>query len=269
MSAPWEALDAELACWRDAGRTPAVWWRDDDAVEASAALDRLLGLAGRFDLPLVLAVVPAAAGEALAERLAGEPAGIGVVQHGYAHQNHAPAGIPKVELGPHRPAMIVVGELGTGWLALERLFGTRALPILVPPWNRIDPMFIPMLPEIGFRGLSTFGVRRRREPVTGMLQVNTHVDLVDWRGSRGFVGEEKALAGLTDGLRRQRLAVPDPRGGEPEPIGLLSHHLVMDEPGWGFLARLFDRLKSAGLLTILPADQVFAGRPAIGRRLSQ
>jgi hypothetical protein len=105
--------------------------------------------------------------------------------------------------------------------------------------------------------------------VTGLLQVNTHVDLVDWRGSRGFVGEERALAGLTDGLRQRRLEKSDPRGGTAEPIGLLSHHLVMDEPGWGFLARLFDRLKSAGLLTILPADQVFAGRPAIGRSLSQ
>jgi hypothetical protein len=269
MTAGWDVFDAELAHWRDAGRAPPVWWRDDDAIEPSAALDRLLALAGAFGVPLTLAVVPAAAGGPLAGRLAGEPDGVRVVQHGYAHQNHAPAGMPRMELGTHRPAMIVVGELGTGWLALERLFGTRTLPVLVPPWNRIDPVLVPMLPEIGFRGLSTFGARRRREPVTGLLQVNTHVDLVDWRGSRGFVGEERALAGLTDGLRQRRLEKSDPRGGTAEPIGLLSHHLVMDEPGWGFLARLFDRLKSAGLLTILPADQVFAGRPAIGRRLSQ
>ena len=150
MTAAWEVLDSELACWRDAGRVPAMWWRDDDATGPSAALDRLLALAGVYGVPLALAVVPAAAGDPLAGRLAGEPGGVRVVQHGYAHQNHAPAGTPKMELGPHRPAMIVVGELGTGWLALERLFGARALPVLVPPWNRIDPLLVSMLPEFSF-----------------------------------------------------------------------------------------------------------------------
>ena len=58
--------------------------------------------------------------------------------------------------------MIVLGELGTGWLALERLFGGRALSVMVPPWNRIAPALVPTLPEIGFRGLSTFGLRRTR-----------------------------------------------------------------------------------------------------------
>ena len=86
---------------------------------------------------------------------------VDVLQHGYAHINHATPNEKKVEIGPHRPAMIVLGELGTGWLALERLFGDRPLSIMVPPWNRIAPALVPTLPEIGFTGLSTFGHRRR------------------------------------------------------------------------------------------------------------
>ena len=74
-------------------------------------------------------VVPAQATEGLARRLADEP-GVDVLQHGYAHVNHAGAGEKKTELGLHRPAMIVLGDLGTGWMALERLFGPRALNVL-------------------------------------------------------------------------------------------------------------------------------------------
>jgi hypothetical protein len=63
--------------------------------------------------------------------------------------------------------MIVLGELGTGWMALERLFGSRVLPVLVPPWNRIAPGLVPALPEIGYRGLSTFGIRGGFRPYPG------------------------------------------------------------------------------------------------------
>ena len=80
--------------------------------------------------------------------------------------------------------MLVLGELGTGRMALERLFATRALPVLVPPWNRIAPELVPTLPEIGFAGLSTFAARRRDQPVSGLRQVNTHVDLIDWKDRR-------------------------------------------------------------------------------------
>ena len=107
-----------------------------------------------------------------------------LLQHGYAHTNHAPPGDKKIELGPHRPAMFVLGELGTGRLALERLFGSRVLPVLVPPWNRIAPALVPTLPEIGYRGLSAFGPRAAPRPGPGLLQVNTHIDLIDWKTRR-------------------------------------------------------------------------------------
>jgi hypothetical protein len=247
----WRALDEELAHWRQAGRKPVLWWRDDDAADATPALDRLLDLQRAVKVPLALAVVPANATPALAERLAQAP-GVDLLQHGYAHTNHAPAPDKKMELGPHRPAMFVLGELGTGRMALERLFGDRTLPVLVPPWNRIAPALIPTLPEVGYHGLSTFGIRRRAHPVSGLLQVNTHVDLIDWQ-SRRFVGEAAAVAALERALAASR-------AGTDEPVGILSHHLAMDEEAWDFLNSLWVRLGSMPGLKIMPAHDLFASR---------
>ena len=249
----WAAIDEELARWRDAGRTPTLWWRDDDAVDATPALDRLLTLQRTHGVPLALAIVPAGATQALATRLSQAP-GIDLLQHGYAHSNHAPAGEKKSELGPERPAMLVLGELGTGWLALERLFGSSVLPVLVPPWNRIAPGLVPALPEIGFRGLSTFGIRPRTRLVSGWVQVNTHIDLIDWR-TRRFTGTEVVL----DAFAR---ALVSARTGSDEPLGLLSHHLAMDEPAWDFLNSLWERVRGMPDIGIAAAKRLFASREA-------
>ncbi len=250
----WRALDEEIARWREAGRSAELWWRDDDAADAGPALDRLLAVHRETEVPLALAVVPAKATEALAQRVSGE-SGVDVLQHGYAHVNHAAASEKKTELGTHRPVMMVLGELGTGWLALERLFGPRALPVLVPPWNRIAAPLVPTLPEIGFVALSTFGGRRRAEPVRGLKQINTHLDVVDWKGGRGFVGEEAALAVLVHALGESRS-----RSGEP--VGVLTHHLAMDERGWDFLRSLLGRARATSGIEIRAAHRIFASREA-------
>jgi hypothetical protein len=252
----WTAFDDEVARWRDAGHEVELWWRDDDAVDVGSALDRLLQVHRATAAPLALAVVPAQATAALAARLADEPM-IDVLQHGYAHVNHAGGTEKKMELGLQRPAMIVLGDLGTGWMALERLFGRKALAVLVPPWNRIAPPLVPALPEIGFRGLSTFGARKRPEPVRGLRQVNTHVDLIDWRGSRSFVGTGPALERLVQALGVARTQ-------NREPVGILSHHLAMDEGAWDFLMSLMGRARTMSGLNIRPAHELFASREARG-----
>jgi hypothetical protein len=245
----WMALDDEVAQWRSLGRTLEIWWRDDDAVDVTPALERLLGLRHAVGVPLALAVVPSRATAALADRLAGEAA-LDVLQHGYAHVNHAPPDEKKMELGLHRPAMHVLGDLGTGWLALERLFQGRALPVLVPPWNRIALALVPALPEIGFRGLSTFGARPRPEPVRGLRQVNTHLDLIDWRGGRRFVGRQQAVDRLVAALAAARS-----RSGEP--VGILSHHLAMDDEAWDFLVSLWEKLKAMPGVTLPTVRELF------------
>ena len=109
---------------------------------------------------------------------------------------------------------------------------------------------MPTLPEIGFRGLSTFGSRRRR-PLRGLLEINTHVDLIDWKGRRGFVGEGTALGALVAALAQARTA-------SQEPVGLLSHHLAMDGEAWDFLKSLLERAPTMPGLRIRPARQLFA-----------
>ena len=246
----WQALEQELAFWHAAGRCADLWWRDDDAADAGPALDRLLEIHRETATPLALAVVPARATAALADRLAMETA-VDLLQHGYAHVNHAPASEKKIELGPHRPAMFVLGELGTGRMALERLFGNRPLNVVVPPWNRIAPGLVPTLPEIGFTGLSTFGAVRRPHPVRGLRQINAHADLIDWKGGRGFIGEAASLAAVVEALARAR-------AGTGEPVGILSHHLVMDGGAWEFLELFWKRTRAMSGMRARSAHELFA-----------
>jgi len=248
----WPALDAELDRWGDAGRTATFWWRDDDAGDAVPALEPLLSLSTATTTPVSLAAVPALATAALAARLAGAPT-ITVLQHGYAHRNHAEPPAKKCEFGPERPAQISVAELAMGWATSERLFGARALPVLVPPWNRIYPTLVPMLPEMKFIGISTFGPRRRAAPVRGIRQVNTHADPVDWKGTRGFAGEEAALAAVLGHLSARR----EGRADAAEATGILTHHLVHGSDVWDFMARLIDATRRHPAARWAGADELF------------
>lgn len=225
----WQPLKDELQRWRGSDRVAALWLRDDDAIEPSAPLDRLLATAGRYAAPATLAVIPAGATQALADRLAGE-APVTVAVHGWAHANHAgPAG-KKQELGSQRPLSVVRAELAKGKLAIDRLFGVKALPLLVPPWNRIDAGLLPGLADLGFAALSAFG-RARAGPIR---VVNTHVDLMDWHAGRKGKDHDMLVSEFVAELRSRR------ESGSAEPIGVLTHHLVHDEGAWSFLERLFE-----------------------------
>ncbi|MHA1538261.1 MAG: polysaccharide deacetylase family protein [Alphaproteobacteria bacterium] len=237
----WDDLDDELSLWASQGRQPDFWLRDDDAQEPSPALDRLLDITGANSLPLALAVIPAGAAEALAVRLEKTPQ-VSVLQHGYAHRNHAAAGEKKCELGSARPAEYVIADIAVGRQSLEALFGPAAMPVMVPPWNRIAPHLVPMLPEIGFCGLSRFGPRQRPPALAGLAQCNTHVDIIDWRGSRGFIGEEAALSAVAGHLADRRSGAVD----ADEPTGILTHHRDHDGACWDFLGALFLRLAGSG-----------------------
>lgn len=252
MTGPWDRLARELDAWGEAARTATFWWRDDDATEPAPELDALLDTAG--EVPVALAVVPHGASEALPARLANH-AKVAVLQHGYAHANHAPDGEKKIELGPHRRADHVIAELATGQDRLDRLFGARFLPVMVPPWNRIAPFLVPMLPEMKYRGLSTFAPRTRAQPVAGLHQVNTHVDLIDWRGGRGFIGEDVAISAAIRHLadRREGRADPD------EATGILTHHLVQDAESWTFVARLLAAVDTHPGAALLSAGALFGG----------
>lgn len=213
-ASPWRVVEAELAAWAAAGRVADFWWRDDDAVAPSTALDRLL----EVELPLSLAVIPQDAEPALARHLA-DRLHVRVVQHGIAHRNHAPADAKRTEL----VAGLSLTALSEAATRLADLFGPQLLPVLVPPWNRIAPELVAALPESGFTGLSTFGVRSQRQAAPGLVQVNTHADPVDWRARRARSAEDFATI-VADTLALRRLGQAD----AAEPVGLLTHHRLDD-----------------------------------------
>jgi hypothetical protein len=243
------ALDAELVRWRALGRAPSFFWRDDDAADATPALARLVALSGEQNVPLGLAAIPARLSPALGPAaFAGTP--VRVLQHGFAHENHAKgSGAGAWELGPQRPASTVLDELARGRAILAARFGDRFVPALAPPWNRIDAGLVPALPGLGFSGLSAAGPRPAARPAPGLAQANIHWDLLDWRRGGRFRGYEAALQ-LVEHLRLRRLGESDPE----EPIGLLSHHLDMDADAWAFLARFLELTRRAGAVWRDPAE---------------
>lgn len=249
----WAQLHDELEAWDAAGQSACFWWRDDDAVEPTPALERLLALAAERGTPLCLAVVPTAARPELAAALRQSPE-TAVAVHGYAHVNHAAACERKAEFGPQRPLEPMLAELAEGRARLEALFGNTLRPILVPPWNRIAPPLVPRLPELGFAGLSTYRARAAESPAPGLVQVNTHVDIVAWREGRRFLGAEAALSLAVEHLAAKRGGGAD----AAEPTGLLTHHLVHDEHAWDFVAAFVEATQQHAATRWLSAAAAFS-----------
>jgi hypothetical protein len=247
MTAEWPALVDELDRWGEAGRVATLWWRDDDAVTATPQLDDLLHRAG--EVPVGLAVIPALARPELAIAVHGAPPGVTLLQHGWSHANQAQYG-KKSEYPAGRPAAVVAAEIGAGRARLKALFGSRALRLLVPPWNRFAGEFVPLLSRNGIAGLSTMvsssGAALPPGPVApgpiapGIVAIDVHVDLVAWQGNRGFIGDGAALGGIVAHLRATRLGADAP--GQPaapvNAVGILTHHLIMDGATAAFLDRL-------------------------------
>ena len=221
------ALREELDRLAREGRTLSLWWRDDDAVAATPALDRLIALAGGA-CPLSLAVIPDRVEASLPDRLVDE-ANVTVLVHGWRHGNHAPAGEKNAEFGSHRTPDAMVADVASGLALVSERFCHAALPVFVPPWNRIAPAIAQKLPDVGYRGLSCFG----EALATGrLMRVDTHLDPVDWRGTRSLASP----GALISMIRRA--------AGRGDALGLLTHHLMFDEPLWSFSAGCLDLARS-------------------------
>ena len=248
MSAGWRALRDEICRWQDAGNLVKFWWRDDDARQSSAALSRLLDLAQQSTVPLALAVIPRGAQAKAFDHL---PKNVAVLQHGVDHINRAAPGQKKTEFPAAEPESLALERLWLGWQELRQIVGEQALPVLAPPWNRFTQDRVLQLAARGYRGLSAFQSRPQSHPAPGLVQVNTHVDITEWRPARRFVGEDQAFFLAFEQLRMRRCGECD----TSEPIGWLTHHAVHEEPAWQFLAALFERTQTlSGLHWMHPAE---------------
>lgn len=235
MKHQFSAVVAELARWRDEGRVLPVWWRDDDATLPTPALERLLALAAEFGAPLHLAVIPEPATTELADRLR-TASGIFALPHGWRHHNNAPPDQKKAEFGAHRPLTIMLDEIAMGRRRIEELFGRQALPVFTPPWNRIAPAVGEGLPGAGLRVLSAFSPRATKFAAENLLQVNTHLDPIDWHAGGGLFEPSRLASQIVRELADRR----EGRADNAEPYGLLTHHLVQDEATWTFTATLLE-----------------------------
>lgn len=243
----WSPLNAVLERARDQGCPIRFWWRDDDAVAHTPALDRLLTLARRYDAGIGLAVIPCDLHASLASRLMDESSAFALV-HGWSHDNHAPGETKKAEFGPHRSVGTMAAEAQRGLHVAREHLGAKLLPVFVPPWNRISGEMIPHLPHLGFAGLSTFTDRGGASPAPGLLQINTHVDPIDWHGTRSAVGPQQIIAGLTEAIERRIGGKAD----KDEPIGFLTHHLAHDEVIWMLSERLIAHLAEQNITFLRP-----------------
>jgi hypothetical protein len=205
--------------------TATVWWRDDDAGRDHPRLHRLLALAHARQVEPALAVVPAWLESRTVDAITACP-GTTVLQHGIAHADHARAGEKKVELGGRVTPADLQADLLAGTQCLRDAFPVAFLPVLVPPWNRIAPGFVAELPAWGFAGLSRFGRATVQSP--DLREINTQVDLILWREGRRAMGLPELTAAMIAALR----------SAAGEPVGILSHHLAMDEDAFLMLDRV-------------------------------
>jgi hypothetical protein len=233
----WQALEDELARWRDEGRVASFWWRDDDAAAPCAPLERLLGLSKTTGVPLALAVVPLAAEPQLFAGLEAR-----VLMHGTDHRNRAASGEKKTEFAAAEADERALERLREARARLAALAGACFVPVLAPPWNRFKRSLVARLAECELRGLSGYGARASAQAAPGVTEVNAHVDLIDWRGTRHFIGEEAALRAAASHLAARRAG----RADAAEPTGVLTHHALHGEETFSFLDRLFERTRRHG-----------------------
>lgn len=246
--------DALARCTAE-GVTLRYWWRDDDAVEPTPALDRLLALSHETGIPVALAIVPGRADPRLKDHLASLP-GTDVLVHGLAHRNHAPPDLKKAEFGANRPLSTLMADARAALAMMEVRLPGLALPVLVPPWNRIAEALEPHLSGIGYRGLSTFGPALPAP--AGLVRVNTHIDPIGWKMGGGLADPTMLVARLAQAIH-DRLD-SDQRGDEP--IGLLTHHLVHDEEVWRFVRFFLDTFRASPATKAMRAAELFTEAPA-------
>ena len=251
----WDPLRRELDAWQERGRIARFWLRDDDAIAPSPALTRLASITAKTGA--VLAVIPAFANGDLAAFVAGK-SHLRVAVHGWSHANHAPPSEKKQELGSHRSQSEVLSEVRRGLAKLQTMFGEQLLPMLVPPWNRIDASLLPGLGACGFTTLSIFGPARPDAPIP---MINTHVDVIDWRGTRK--GRDHAV--LVDELVRE---LQRRRPTSDEPLGILSHHRVNDGVAFRFIEDLLSGTAAHPACHWLKGDELLKSTfplPLVGR----
>ncbi len=197
-----------------AGRTEVLelFFRNDDAGWAQEPLDRMLDTCAETNIPIDLAVIPAALEVQTAQRLdqwRRDHPGIGLHQHGFAHSNHEPEGSRKCEFGASRSTDRQRADIAAGRMRLTAMLGETD-PIFTPPWNRIMQSTAEALAEDGFQLVSDDGALAKVNCKMTGLPIS-----FDWEKYRREGRLEDALVQSV----ASRIA----------PLGIMLHHETMDQ----------------------------------------
>jgi len=218
------------------------WWRDDDLVSDSDQFVKICDISNNLSTPLLCSIIPRLISNGL--KLDGENTSlVSYCQHGWAHINHEPDGELKSEFGPHRSSLDVKVDIQEGVNALKKKVGQKLLPIFVPPWNRFDSCHIEVLIELGFQYLSSYGLLEYPQTQADIHPINTHIDVIYWGKDGVHMRKlDEIYSTLTELLKQYQLNYKKIKN--PEAIGILSHHRVMNRDDLESLAQLISSIQS-------------------------
>jgi hypothetical protein len=91
-------------------------------------------------------------------------------------------------------------------------------------------------------------------PAPGLVQVNSHLDPIDWHGTRRGRGPAELACELAALLAARRLGCTDPA----EPTGVLTHHLLEDRASEAFMADLLRQVAAHPAAAWVSAGEAFA-----------
>ena len=224
----WSELQQRLA----ASRAVNVFFRDDDVDEDETTLRRMLAIFAQKNVPVICGVIPAKLTNECVKLLAKFPTTTEIVQHGWQHVNHELTG-RKCEFGSSRSFDEQCADIARGQARLHEAFGNHWFPAFIPPWNRCTPQTYQALEQLGFRVLSQ--LRSDAPLITGFAwqEVSVTLDLYRWKDGATL----KPQAELLQAIAQQFM--------QPQPIGIMLHHKVMNDEAFLFLEQLLEVLRQS------------------------
>ena len=232
----WRALSDELLLWKEGGRVPTFWWRDDDAGRADERFDYFLTVVDELKVPVCLGVVPGWLAKSTVDSI-NLRQNLYIMQHGANHENFMDGS----EYPGFRNSEEVASELAVGMQRLRNSFPTKFCALFVPPWNHMSPKFLPLLSANGIQAYSS-------RILSGPWLHNQHFDLVEipvhvntTRPGAIYIGDELFVQQFVKHLQAKRKG-----GAHPlMPTGVLSHFFI-DRACWSAMAKVVDITRSFG-----------------------
>jgi hypothetical protein len=223
-----------------------LFFRNDDLGWDPANFARLVTLFARHDQKLNAAAIPSL----LTDRLVEESIPysyqaapfLQVVAHGWAHQNFEAEG-KKCEYGPARESRDVFRELADGNLALKERF-ENYFPCFVPPWNRFDNRFLPLLKEAGFLMLSRERESAQKVQAAPIPEFNVCLDLHTRSGGERLEAKDiyRQLAALHEAGR--------------DHAGVMLHHAKMTDADFATLDEVLKNISKRSIQSVFFSDMV-------------